>query len=80
MPGLHRVENSLKKGWGLSILIYLSTVLFFSGSKLVKKPRKSCKIIDIQSFSSQLCETIIDYLILATVTPKQCPGVFLIGK
>ena len=40
-----------------------------------------CKVIDIQSFSSQLYGIIIDYLlILAKVAPKQYPGVTLISK
>ena len=37
-----------------------------------------CKIIEIQSFSSQLNENVIDYqLISAKVIPKQCPCAIL---
>ena len=40
-----------------------------------------CKIIDIQSFSSQLYEIVIDRLvILAKTTPKQYLGAILISK
>ena len=40
-----------------------------------------CEITDIQSFSSQLYETIIDYLLkLAKVTSKQCPGTIWMRK
>ena len=40
-----------------------------------------CRILDIQSFSSQWHEIIIDYLlILAKVTPKQYSGAILTSK
>ena len=41
---------------------------------MTQKLSHICKIIDIQSFSSQLYEAMIDYLlILAKVTPKHSP-------
>ena len=67
-------------GWGCESWYNLLAFCFF----LVKTCKKSCKsypckIINIQSFSSQLNETNIDYLlILAKVTRKQCLGAILI--
>ena len=48
--------------------------------EITKKLSHICKVIDIQSLSSQFCEIIIDYLlIIAKILPKQCPGVTLIN-
>ena len=65
-------------------LIYPSSAFFFLSQNLQRnhvKVFRICKIIDIQSISSQLYEIIIDYLlILAKVKPKQCPGAILTSK
>ena len=61
-----------------------SSVLFFlvkTRKEITQKLFHICKIIDIQSFNSQLYEINIDYLlIIAKVTPKQFPGAILISK
>ena len=64
---------------------YTLLVFYFFSAKTCKevawKLSHICKIIDIQSFSFQLYEIIIDYLlILAKETPKLCPCAILISK
>ena len=66
--------------WGCESWYTLLVFCFFL-VKTCKEIIRICKIIHIESSSSQFYAIIIDYLlILAEVTPKQCRGAILTSK